>query len=236
MTKVSWDARAVIEQVRSAHGSERADKVESAVGSIELRQIICNYHKETYADAYNQYLPANASKKKAISTFFHKSENEIAEWKQMYIACAANAIGYMQSAHAVVDTMAHVIYYALALEDTTATALKSHRISMHDVLKVLKEPRYTNIVSSSQRWISDANHKYLSDFTNQVKHRSLVTVTDLLELDPAALRTHGLKFEEFEKDGKTHNSVYIDEFINGFHEHFFTGVFKIGEEINHVVC
>ncbi len=100
------------------------------------------------------------------------------------------------------------------------------------IAKIQDSEKHSNLLQTIDRWKCIGGYSYLEDFTNQIKHRYLVSTKLSLELDPAVGRVHGLRFVTFEKDGRSHSERYIDEFFDAFNEPFFSGAFDVGQSLN----
>lgn len=234
MTK-TWKIGSLKEKIRAVGSESQAAQLTDALESIVDRQFMCNYHRNTFKVAYDEFLPSNSNDRDVMLAVLDDNPDGRVKRMEMHTACAANAIGYMQCAHAVVDTLAHVIYYSLSFDESEETELAPHRINMKTVHGKLSDPRFEKLESYIAAWMSLPKYDYLVDITNQTKHRSLVST--LLNADPKleSDRLHGLKFKSFTKDGREYDEIFIGEFFEDFNDDFFSSVVDIGMELNRLV-
>ncbi|MFN7520176.1 MAG: hypothetical protein ACK5Q0_06400, partial [Lysobacteraceae bacterium] len=141
----------------------------------------------------------------------------------------AEIIACVQSMHAVADTLAHVIYFALAMDRNGATKLNERDVSARSLTKKLPLGKIREMVETLKE--SDG-FVYLESLVNHCKHRSLVPIPYHYDLSGEPSARQGFWFAEFTHDGVSHVAREVDGYLKAEYERQSRLVIAIGNVLN----
>ena len=233
-TELSWDTPSLLSFSERTLSPELQSSLAESIDSIRKRQFICNYHRDEFKAAYYDALPEDTDILKVFIYMMSDGENNKEKDVRLWLGCYANAIGYIQSAHAVLDITSHVIYYAHGGEHGAAfKGMKTKNVSIHSINKKLTSNNlYPDLAKSIGNLLSMDEFVYLNDLANLVKHRNLVPIQHTSDQAVLSGLAHGMIFKSFEKDGRVYKENEILSFFENTHKPIFTVVVDIGRHLN----
>lgn len=230
----TWNGRALGEHLRTYLSADHYEIFDHAVDSVNKRRRICSYHREELSRELHSFLSDDAAPAEVFKTLLTTDDDVEIAREQMFAACSAHALGFMQSAHSVVDLMSLVLHSGLlAKHPNVFSDMKPRSVSMWSIREKLKTANLEeNLLKEIRSWRKVDEYKYLQDFTNFSKHRGLVPIVHVSGKSVSDDRTHRLKFKSFTKDAKIHAEKSVVDFIDSFDSVFFSGAIEVGRQLN----
>ena len=235
MEKLNWSAPDLLSYSKNNLPALMFEQLNDSIGSISKRQTICLFHRDQFKSAYYSFLAEDAGIGEVFISLISNSVEMSDEESEMWIACTSHAVGYVQSAHAVIDTIAHAIYYAHGGESgNTFCRIREQKVSIYKIRRrLISDQLYTNLSEAINNLLEKDEFLYLNDLANLIKHRHLVPIERTNDQEVLSGRLHGMVFKPFTKDnGIQHEGIELSTFFEKTHEPIFTSIIDIGRELN----
>ncbi|MBJ2157053.1 hypothetical protein [Variovorax sp. IB41] len=184
----AWSLRELNDRVEHLHGRDQAQKTATCAQSVCKRQDYMKYHYCEVERLIGAQLKETNSDDILTNYVFPKNTPEYHEFHSRRTEAEANLIAFLQCIHATEDTLAHVVYFALNLNQ-----LKPSRISIKAVCELLTPSPLQAEISAM---LNNAELRHVAALVNHSKHRSVVGAAISVSFIEDE-QSHGLKFEGF---------------------------------------
>jgi len=131
-TGLSWDLWRTQYLVCDVFSAAQWQKAHPSVRSMADRPEFSGYHYHEATGMLDEYIAANLEERGLWHALHDRHD-----FSYLMLKVRANVVAFVQSLHAVADTCAHAVYYALGLDRTAP--LKDRNISIAEVLKKLRQ-------------------------------------------------------------------------------------------------
>lgn len=230
-----WDVRLTRDLVCKSFGTAQWAKAHPSVRSMADRPEFCRYHYHEAADMLDSYIAANLEKAGLWKVFDDRDE-----FGYLMLKLRANVVAFVQSLHAVADTCAHAVYYALAL-DRSSRALRERDISAAGVLKRLQQQcgdghsEFSEVYSLFVQLVSEGDYAYLNALANTSKHRAIVRPALNEDATGARQERWILFLEPFSYRGIAYQKVDVRQFMRNEHSRIQALTVHIGASLNQLL-
>jgi len=226
-----WDLRLTQQLVREVFGATQWNRAHPSVRSLADRPEFCRYHYHLATDMLDSYI-ASLGEHGLWGIFEDRNE-----FNYLMLKVRANIVAFVQSLHAVADTCAHALYYALAL-DAAFKPVKERDINAAEVLRRLKRQcddgrvEFYDIHRRFRELTLGDDYAYLHALVNTLKHRAIVRPE--LNEDATGKREEKwiLFLEPFFYDGVLYRKVNVREFMRREHDRIQALTVDIGRSVN----
>lgn len=234
---MTWNRKELENDIEILFGKEQRELLSPCLKTIEEKEFYATYHCNEVERLINEEL-------KGIAPDNHKLINLIDDTGEMnkkvvlvVRKARAHIIACLQSLHSLADVLAHVIYFALNMDNDTGTKIDSKKIyasSVSGKLNLISGANSLKTVFDSL--IKDDGFRYLSAIVNCSKHRNLINTNFWINLNPnKEYSANGLEFFEFKIKEDNYAQKRVIEFIKNEHSRIDNLVIEIGMEINKFV-
>lgn len=202
---MKWDLKALRDDVTALHGHELERELAPCLQSIVKRQSYAQYH---FAEAHRLTADDLSSRDQgAILTelILPTDPEKYEDFHRRREHAEAHYLALMQSMHAIGDTLAHVIYFALGMN-----SLAPRDITMRRVQKLL-EPG--PIKAAVTRMAADSDLDYLAEVVNHSKHCSVIGTPLSVDMTGNDPQSHGLRLIAFQREGGHHPQRWVEPFV-----------------------
>lgn len=210
-----WNTKELQDTVLAKYGNEQCILLTPSLIAIKKRQRFARYHfsefKRLLEDNINDLIVGN------------DDNDPHAE---------AHIFALMQCMHGITDTLAHAIYYALAMNKDSEMCIKKIDISITSVKKkLLFNDKYSDLVRLITELICNDNYKFLHAYVNHSKHRYLINMMRLIDGNKTE-NVCQLVFSKFEYKSDAFDEKPITEYLEFEYFRQAKLVGDIGIEIN----
>lgn len=221
---MKWDLKALRDDVEAVHGRDHARDLAPCLQSIVKRQSYAQYH---FAEAHRLMVEDLGSRDQgAILTelILPTDPEKYDDFHRRREHAEAHYLALMQSMHAIADTLAHVLYFALDMG-----TLAARDIALHRVQKLLHAGPIKTAVSNM---MADSELSYMAEVVNHSKHRSVIGTPLSVDFTGREPQSHGLRFIAFERDGRPHPQRWVEPFVRSAFARQSVHVVDIGLLLN----
>lgn len=230
-----WDLDATENLVAALHGREWArDKFREHANSVNRRIEYAVYHFDEVLRLHDEYMRDHFRGRTFIQVKLGAPVDR--EALDDYIKRSqAHAVALAQSLHAIPDTHAHTLYYALKL-DALPNPLKPRDIGAYHVRNVIQaQSAFDTLGEQCQAFSESIEFKYLDGLVNHSKHRSLVLAGFYEDWTGTRAEKHELRVSAFTyKEPQPQRAV--KEVFPLLIEHCATYVVDTGNELHRLLA
>lgn len=226
-----WDLKILRQKVKTVHGEKQLQKLDPCLNSIAERHLFAQFHFDQAEEAIISYLDGNMGDKDLLLMMLSPEERERHNFNDNRWKAKAHIHACLQNMHCIADTMGHVVYFSLALND----AKKESDISIKNVRNwIKKKSKYNVLTASIEELITNDDYAYLEAIVNHSKHRSIIDLNLVLSFIPEE-PSPTLESKPFAHKGKGYDKRPIREYLKD--EFYRQGklIVSIGNEINSLV-
>lgn len=226
-----WDLNLLRQKVKTAHGEEQFQKLVPCLNSIAERQLFAQFHFNQAEEAIIGYLDGNMEDNDFLLMMLSPKERERHNFNDNRWKAKAHIHAYLQNLHCIADTMGHVVYFSLTLNN----ARRESDISIKNVRNWIKEESKYNVLTASiENLITNDDYAYLEAIVNHSKHRCIIDLNVVLSFIPEE-PSPTLESKPFAHKGKEYSKRPIREYLKD--EYYRQGelIVSIGNEINSLV-
>jgi len=230
-TDLVWDLRRTQYLVCEAFGAAQWRKAHPSVRSMADRPEFCGYHYHEATGMLDEYIAANLEERGLWHALHDRHD-----FSYLMLKVRANVVAFVQSLHAVADTCAHAVYYALGLDRTAP--LKDRNISVVEVLKRLRQHcdagqvEFEAIHTLLLGLTADGDYVYLNALANTSKHRAVVRPGLNEDVTGTREQRWVLYLEAFVYQGIAYKKTDVREFMRSEHSRIQELIILIGQRIN----
>lgn len=234
-----WDLEELRRTVEAYFGEDRANHCWKSLQSIVERQSFAGYHFREYLRLIAVRFPAGRTHEEELITMFTNDDQALRNLRVEQEA-AAHVVACMQSIHAVNDTLAHVIFWALAPIWPRLEQLGEHGVDLSRLGGVLSDgPLTVEMNAMIKTLIEHPDMVYLSDVVNHGKHRRIVGPKIMIDADSDGLAKPVLEIEPFQHVTRAATRTYdvrsVDSFLNTAYGLQSQTVVSIGKSIGPLI-
>lgn len=201
--------------------------------SFKDRAQFAEYHYHEAKDLLTPYIEKLSQAPSMMQ--LHADEDHYDEFSDMMMCIRAHFTAAIQSLHAMADTGAHMLYYALAF-DRERKAPKPRGITAKAVLSLMDGKADLNTLRGLLAALcSGPGFERLDALSNMAKHRSIVRPALNEDWTGKRAEKYMLPFEDFVYEGKHFSSVDVREFVRQEHDRMQHLLVEIGVELNAVL-
>lgn len=232
---LSWNLKQLREDVERLYGRDRVNQLSPCLESVIERAFYARYHYQEFQRLLKDYLSKHSSDSELFNAVFGSFESEDL-FQEVSGQVQANIVACTQSLHAMADTFGHVVYYALNLEGDPSSRLSPRDITIFRVIKsIAKFSDADEVRAELSSIVEEGSFQYLSDLVNHSKHRSLIGTSFTINMTGDG-RAHGFAIKEFNYEGRSHSSRWVDDFIKAEYERLNLKTYALGNAINRLVA
>lgn len=224
-----WDLNQLRASVERLYGLSQREAISPSLDSVEQRRGFASYHYHEASRIMEEATSGHDTDLKMVQLIMGASEKARQEFGWSRFRAAAHITACVQSMHAITDTLAHALYYAYGMNLYLQNTLAARQINIHTVLRKLPEGAVKEEVKSL---IEHDSFAYLSAMNNHSKHRSMVNTGYSLDLTGEASSSHGLKFSDFEYNGKQFSARWVRPTLESEYDRQMLLVVNIGQALN----
>jgi hypothetical protein len=233
---MSWNLKALHENVEKLYGTEQKQLVAESSNSIIERQEYARFHFHEAVNTFNGYFENKKSLREAISLVFSKDASEAENFEFIKLKTQAHIFGFMQSLHSVSDILSHVTFYSIGFNISHKTSISVKRLYAHTLVNFLeKSSIYLHLASLLKELIEHEEYKYLADVVNHSKHRSIIEPFFNVNLKKPEGEHHEIKFRSFNFNGVSYSQRLAFDFMEPEFDRQSKLIIAIGNEINQIV-
>ncbi len=222
------ETRTLVERL---FGRDQVGLANDSLNSIETRSRIASYHFVEAMRLTDERVNKFADAKSATLAFLMEFRDD----DGLLIATEANALGCVQSLHALADTFTYATYFALGL-NLLPTPLTEREITFGKVQAILKRhPQYASIAKLSESIRKGGRFPYLEALVNHSKHRYVVRATMRADATGKDAEPYFLAFSDFSFDGQYYGSERVREFLEDEYSRSMLALIDAGNAINAVL-
>ena len=192
-----WDLQETREQVERRYGNSQLQIIRKCLESIVDRQRYAGYHFYESQRLLTAHIDDRLVSKSIYEITLAFEPKEKVELDLCLTQVSANIVACIQSMHSLADILAHVVYFALGLNNGS-NKLKEQEIYIGSVARLLRKiPEFGELTRILEGISTHPDFVYLGALVNHSKHRSIVGT--VLSVDPPVDGTppYALLFDEF---------------------------------------
>jgi hypothetical protein len=211
----SWDLRVTRDSVTSLFGADQRALLEPVLEALRDRQRFARLHYQCASRALHEFLPAQLSLSEVIARTVPWDAEQRGALDDCLTVVEANVLACVQSLHAQLDNLAHVVYFGTGMDRHADFRLPNRAITLNKVRSAVARLEGARRVADSLSAFRDGS-VYLSALVNHGKHRSLVPL--MLHVDPPipgrkSAPNYRLEFGSFNYDNKPFAARAVLDFL-----------------------
>lgn len=219
-----WNLKQLRDDVAELYGREQLERLKPSLESVVQRQRYARHH----------FLESERRIKEVMADPVRAEKHPLELWddeevNQAHDDARAEIVACVQSMHAVADILAHVIYFALAMDGNPATALEEWRISVKSVHKLLPAGPIKDMLHELR---GHTDFVYLEALVNHCKHRSLVPIPYYYDLSGEPAAKQGFWLSDFTYGDTVHPTREVEDYLKGEYQRQSRLVIDIGNAVN----
>ncbi len=234
---MTWNLKELKNDIETLFGKEQLELLSPCLETIADKNFYVHYHYNEIERLINEELKEIESENnKLINLIDDTGEEHKKVLLEIRKACA-HIIACLQSLHSIADVLAHVIYFALNMDNDTGTKLDSTKIYASSVSGKLNLISGANPIKTVfDSLIKDDGFRYLSAIVNCSNHKNLINTNFWINSDPdKEYSAKSLEFYAFKFKRKNYAQKRVIEFIKNEYSRIDSLVIEIGIEINNFV-
>ncbi len=232
-----WNHKELEDNIETLYGKKQLELLSPCLTTMEEKKFNATYHHNEFERLINEELKRIAPDNHKLLNILNDTGQEWENALLVYRKARANITACLQSLHSLADVLAHVIYFALNLDNNDITKVDATRIDASTVsgkLNLISGANPLKMVFESL--IKDDEFVYLSAVVNCSKHREVINTWFGINLDLSKeYSAKSFKFYAFEYKGKKYNEQVVIEFIKNEYSRIDSLLIDIGVEINNFV-
>jgi leucyl-tRNA synthetase len=190
---MTWNFDSLVANVAAKHGIEQSTKLQECLSTLADRLWMAKFR---YSEA-KRLLSSHLDVENRIEPVLLEFDISSAASNQYHVdkkSAFAHVAACLQCAHTLSDTLAHVIYFALA----PPSKIAEHRIAARTVVEeITKNSSWTKITSRMNALCEHFDYVYLSAIVNHSKHRSLLSPEVVHVVDGGSQQLWSLEMNGF---------------------------------------
>jgi hypothetical protein len=219
-----WNLKQLRDDVANLYGREQLERLKPSLESVVQRQRYARHH----------FLESERRIKEVMADPVRAEKHPLELWddeevNQAHDDARAEIVACVQSMHAVADILAHVVYFALAMDGSSGTALKERDISVKRVPKQLPAGAIKEMLDELK---GHTDFVYLEALVNHCKHRSLIPIPYHYDLSGALCPKQGFWFADFTYDRTFYIAREAEAFLKDEYKRQSRLVIDIGNALN----
>ncbi len=229
---MNWNIRLLKKKIKTDHGIEQCRLISPCLDSLYKRQEYARYHFREL----EQLLEISISKNKDIKALLDLMSPSLrGEYDKNKIKADAHLLALMQSMHCIPDTLAHVIYFAFAMNFNVKLQVKETDITIHNVKRKFEDHEINNnLVKLISILIENESYKYLNAAVNHSKHRNLISTYPMIDFNEIE-KDFKFVFTRFEYKNKIYEQRGILDFVELEYDRQSRLIVEIGIVINEFI-
>jgi hypothetical protein len=229
-----WDVKTTRELILHMYGKEQFLKANQSLISALQRKDFARFHYFEAAHRWKAQLDDVRDLDPIEVVLDCGDDNAVETRAQRMDELAAHVHACVHSLHTIPDTMAHALYYGLALN--IGSCLKERQISAATVAKKLGNVgSHTKLLGFFQSIYLNGDFPFIEALNNHGKHRSLVRTGTWFDMTGSASDPVTLELSDFDFDGVRHVRREILPLLASEYERVSKAVVDCGIEMLHVL-
>jgi hypothetical protein len=226
----TWDVKTTRELILSLYGKEQFLKASQSLNSALQRRDFAKFHYFEAFDRWEKHL--EDIKDENPLDIVLACTDEMADYRraQRMDELAAHVHSCVHSLHTIPDTMAHALYYGLALNLTSP--LKERQITAASIVKKLNgNSSLTKLGDFFQSMYTSGDFTYIDALNNHGKHRSMIRPATWFDMTGKDMVPITLEFSNFSYDAVHHPRREIQPVLSREYERISQCIIDCGIEI-----
>jgi hypothetical protein len=227
-----WSPAETYSLVGTIFGRDQEMLARASVRSVQVRQAFAAYHFHESLRLHKAFERKHLAGKALLHIRTQQGVSARKAFEVLMIKAGANALAAIQCVHAIPDTLAHAIYFAMG-QNLSAKPLSDRDISTPKVSGLLKKtPTLEKLGLLLQQSQSGPGWAHLAAVCNTSKHRSIVRSS--LSEDWTGTRNNfrELHVDSFQREGALYPSLSLESLVGGEFDRLAVMVVETGHEIN----
>ena len=238
---MKWNMKALFEFVENKYGKTQGALLSDALFSLMWKLNIVRYHIDKSKETVSSLLgkPEEVDPSDIIGLIFEQAagSEKGKEFFKMQFASEANLIACAQSLHSMADILGQAIYITFNLDNALPKPIDQRRRYLAVINDEMKKGALVPSLTKKVDELITANEfKYLKDYVNVTKHRSLVPAAYSVSFETESEASHGLKISAFTYEDRTYDAKWSNDLLDKDVGYLLEMIVKIGIEMNNLVC
>lgn len=229
-----WDVKSTRELILDMYGREQFLLANQSLNSALQRKDFARFHYFEAVDRWRAQLDDIRDIDPIEVVMACGDDSDVERRAQRMDELAAHVHACVHSLHTIPDTMAHALYYGLALN--IGSTLKERQISAATVAKKLGNVgSHTKLLGFFQSIYLSGDFPFIEALNNHGKHRSLVRTGTWFDMTGRASDPVTLELSDFDFDGVRHVRREILPLLASEYERVSQAVVDCGIEMLYVL-
>jgi len=231
----SWNIGKTEKVLFKLFGGEKEQLVLASIHSVWRRMEYARLHYHEAKDLADAYIDQNLKEKPFLMIAIHGTDEGEQKFNEFIYRAGAHITAFTQDLHAVADTLAHALYYALEL-DRVDDPLEEWQVDAGKVLKRLRRvPELEQIAALLRALLKGKAFRHLTALVNHSKHRALVLTSLTEDWTGKAPQRHRLRLDQFVHNKRGYPAADVTGFLSDEWDRCFKLGVDIGNELHAVL-
>lgn len=228
---MTWNMKALVDFVEKDQGTVEGSIAAETLVSLMWKLNIVRYHSDKSKEAISDLKEIDPTE--IVGLIFEQASGSEKgrDFFKMQFSSEANLIACAQSLHSMADILGQVIYLALNLDRALPKPINQRRRYLGVInMEMKKADIATNLTAKVEKFLCSNEFRFVSDYVNVTKHRSLVPAAYSVSFTERSL--HGLKMSAFKYEDREYEARWSNELLDRDVKVILEMIIEIGEEIN----
>jgi hypothetical protein len=231
----NWNIGKTEEVLFKLFGREKEQLVLASIHSVWRRMEYARLHYHDAKSLADAYIDQNLKEKPFLMIAIHGSDEGEQKFNEFIYRAGAHITAFTQNLHAVADTLAYALYYALELEQVSKP-LEEWEIDAGRVLKRMRRVSELTTAANLLRELVKGNaFRHLTALVNHSKHRALVLTSLTEDWTGKESQRHRLRLDYFFHNRRGYPAVDVTGFLSNEWDRCFKLGVDIGNELHAVL-
>jgi hypothetical protein len=226
-----WDLETTRELVGQQHGTAQLELLAPCLQSIADRQFYAGYHFYEHQRLLRDAIDSKLDDQHILDITLPLTPATRVAMHELQAKVGAHVLACTQSLHAIADTLAHSVYYAVA-GNLGPSALAERDIGIGSLVRFLAaRPQYADVSKQLSELRDHQGFKYLSALVNHSKHRSIILPGLHVAANGSAAKQYQIKFAAFSYGGTHYPALEVVGFLEPFYSWFSGQIVETGNAL-----
>lgn len=228
---MTWNMKALADFVEKNQGKVEGSIAAETLVSLMWKLNIVRYHSDKSKEAISNLKEIDPSE--IVGLIFEQASGSEKgrDFFKMQFSSEANLIACAQSLHSMADILGQVIYLALNLDRALPKPINQRSRYLGVINEEMKKTDIApKLTATVEKFLCSNEFRFVSDYVNVTKHRSLVPATYSVSCTEMPL--HGLKMSAFKYKDREYEARWSNDLLDRDVKVILEMIIEIGEEIN----
>ena len=229
-----WNMAETRNLIQLLYGREQLEMAMPALRSVIDRRDYAYFHYNEANDLFQAFAEEHLVSEPLLWVI-HQSDESSSEFHRLITKIGAHVVACIHSLHAIVDIMAHAIYYSLAM-NLSENALREAHISASTVLKILGDSAELSIVHRRMTELASGGRAdHLAALSNCSKHRSIILTAMTEDWTGGELERHRLTLGGFSYKDRWFPDARVKDFATDEYDRIAQLIVDAGNAVHAVL-